>query len=159
VMAIGRTFPESLQKALRSLETGRAGLNCDPTEAEYAALDDDELVRRVAEPTPERPFLLEAALRRGVGIDRLAAVSGIDPWLLDRMLATPEERGRLASERAASMPTRAWRRAKRLGFSDAQLAHLWSTTEQAVRDARLAAGVDVTFKTVDTCAAEFAART
>src|SRR5207253_9628179 len=73
VMAIGRTFPESLQKALRSLETGRAGLNCDSPEAEYAGLDTDELVRRVAEPTPERPFLLEAALRRGASGERLAA--------------------------------------------------------------------------------------
>src|SRR5262249_59593803 len=96
---------------------------------------------------------------RGVGIDRLAAVSGIDPWFLDQMLAITEERVRLASESAASMTTRAWRRAKRLGFSDAQLAHLWSTTEQAVRDARLAPGVAGTSKTVDTCAAEFAART
>src|SRR5213592_3472669 len=66
VMAIGRTFVESLQKALRSLETGRWGLNCDPTEREYDALSDDELVRMVAQPTPERPFLLAAALQRGV---------------------------------------------------------------------------------------------
>ena len=62
VMAIGRTFPESLQKALRSLETGRAGLNCDPTEREFDAYSDDELVRMVVQATPERPFLLEAAL-------------------------------------------------------------------------------------------------
>src|SRR3954464_9182296 len=71
VMAIGRTFPESLQKALRSLETGRWGLNCDPTEREYDAHSDDELVRMVARATPERPFLLDAGLRRGVSVERL----------------------------------------------------------------------------------------
>jgi len=65
VMAIGRTFPESLQKALRSLETGRWGLNCDPTEREYDAHTPDQLVRLCVQATPERPFLLEAALRRG----------------------------------------------------------------------------------------------
>src|SRR6186713_1857038 len=75
VMAIGRTFPESLQKALRSLETGRWGLNCDPTEREYDAHSDDELVRMVAQATPERPFLLDAALRRGVSVDRLYATT------------------------------------------------------------------------------------
>src|SRR4029079_17955718 len=66
VMAIGRTFPESVQKACRSLETGRYGLNCDPTEREYDAVPTDELVRHCAVPTPERLFLVEAALRRGV---------------------------------------------------------------------------------------------
>jgi carbamoyl-phosphate synthase large subunit len=72
-MAIGRTFPESLQKALRSLETGRAGLNCDPGEAASDALDDDELVGGRRSPTPDRPFHLEAALRRGISVDRLYA--------------------------------------------------------------------------------------
>ncbi len=82
VMAIGRTFPESLQKALRSLETGRWGLNCDPTEREYDAHSADELVRMVASATPERPFLLDAALRRGVSVARLHEATGIDPWFL-----------------------------------------------------------------------------
>ncbi len=72
VMAIGRTFPESLQKALRSLETGRWGLNCDPTEREYDAHSADELVQMVVRATPERPFLLDACLRRGVSVARLS---------------------------------------------------------------------------------------
>jgi carbamoyl-phosphate synthase large subunit len=160
VMAIGRTFPESLQKGLRSLETGRAGLNADLAEASYDALGDDELEAAAAIPTPERLFQVEALLRRGVSVERLGEVTAIDPWFLDQMLAIVEEREYLAKmDGAAALSRRQWRRAKRLGFSDAQLAYLWHTTEDDVREARLAAGVRVTFKTVDTCAAEFAAET
>jgi carbamoyl-phosphate synthase large subunit len=159
VMAIGRTFPESLQKALRSLETGRAGLNCDRAEGEYDAHSDDELVRMVAHATPERPFLLEAALRRGIPVERLYGTTAIDPWFLDQMLAITEERAALSGASPATMTRSQWRRAKRLGFSDAQLAYLWGVPEAEVRDVRIADGVDVTYKTVDTCAAEFAADT
>jgi carbamoyl-phosphate synthase large subunit len=159
VMAIGRTFPESFQKALRSLETGRWGLNCDPTEREYDAHSDDDLVRMVSLPTPERPFLLAAALARGVTVERLYGATGVDPWFLDQMLAIVEEREALRDESPSTMTRRSWRRAKRLGFSDAQLAYLWSVPEADVFAARTDAGVQVTYKTVDTCAAEFAART
>src|SRR5207245_10771 len=79
-MAIGRTFPESLQKELRSLEHGRLGLNCDPAEAAYDEWDDDELVRRASIATPDRPFHLEAALRRGISIERLHDATRVDPW-------------------------------------------------------------------------------
>src|SRR5438093_1617224 len=79
-MAIGRTFTESLQKGLRSLEHGRWGLNCDPAEATLDDLDDDELVRRAAIATPDRPFQLEAALRRGITIERLHEATMVDPW-------------------------------------------------------------------------------
>jgi carbamoyl-phosphate synthase large subunit len=159
VMAIGRTFPESLQKALRSLENGRLGLNCDPTETELDALDDEELVVAAARPNPERVFAVEAALRRGIDPDRLSAASGIDPWFLDGIASIVEERAELHRVGFAAMTSRAWRRAKRAGFGDAQLAHLWGVGEDDVRSARLRAGVKVTYKTVDTCAAEFAART
>ncbi|MEX1009576.1 MAG: carbamoyl-phosphate synthase large subunit [Acidimicrobiia bacterium] len=159
VMAIGRTFPESFQKALRSLETGRAGLNADPTEREYDAHDADELVRLVAVPTPERPFLLEAALRRGVPVERLHAATDIDPWFLDQLLLLCETRAWLVDRVPDDLKRADWRRVKRLGFSDAQLAHVWEVPEEHVFAARTAAGVQVTYKTVDTCAAEFAART
>jgi carbamoyl-phosphate synthase large subunit len=159
VMAIGRTFPESFQKALRSLETGRAGMNCDPAEHEYARHDDDELVRLVATPTPERPFLLGEALRRGISLERLSETTAVDPWFLDQVLAIVEARAELAGESPSTMTRAAWRRAKRLGFSDAQLAYLWAVAEADVFRARAEAGVHVTYKTVDTCAAEFAART
>ncbi len=158
-MAIGRTFPESLQKAIRSLETGRGGLGCDPGEELLLAADDDELVRAAAARTPDRVFALEAALRRGIPIERIAAATGVDPWFLDGILQIVEERARLDAIGLAGATRGDWRRAKRLGFSDAQLAYLWGADENAVRSARLEAGVRVTYKTVDTCAAEFAART
>jgi carbamoyl-phosphate synthase large subunit len=160
VMAIGRTFPESLQKAMRSLETGRDGLNCDPAEVAHDGIDVDELVRRAAVATPERPYQLEAALRRGVSVERLAEASAIDPWFLDQIASISEERARLSAFDGPQSLSRAdWRRAKRAGFSDAQLAYLWGTDATTVRSTRLAAGVAATMKTVDTCAAEFAART
>src|ERR1019366_4770357 len=85
VMAIGRTFPESLQKALRGLEQGRLGLNADPGEARYSSWGPSHFLDAVAVPTPSRPFELEAALRVGVSIEDLSAASGIDPWFLDRI--------------------------------------------------------------------------
>ncbi|HVM39565.1 MAG TPA: carbamoyl-phosphate synthase large subunit [Acidimicrobiia bacterium] len=159
VMAIGRTFLESFQKACRSLETGRAGLNADPVEAVYDEFSDDELVRRVAVPTPERPFQIEAALRRGIPVERIHEVSGIDPWFLDQLARLGEERALLTQIGLDGMARSDWRRAKRLGFSDAQLAWLWGVDGERVRSARLAADVVTTYKTVDTCAAEFEART
>ena len=158
-MAIGRTFPESLQKAMRSLELGRYGLACDPAEAALDDLSDEDLLVRAAIGTPDRPFQLEAALRRGIPVETLAARTKVDPWFLDQILAIVEEREVLAATGFAGMDRRAWRRAKRLGFADAQLAWLWDSHEAEVRAARLAAGVRATFKTVDTCAAEFEAAT
>ena len=158
-MAIGRTFPESLQKALRSLEHGREGLNADPAEGALDALGDDELVRRAAVATPDRPFQLEAAIRRGISVERLAEATRVDPWFLDQIAMITELRGELEVWGLAGMDRRRWRAAKRAGFADAQLAYLWGCPEAQVRAARLAAGVAAVFKTVDTCAAEFDART
>ena len=159
VMAIGRTFPESLQKALRSLEQGRLGFNCDPAEKQYAEMSDDELLAAVAVATPERLLQVGDLLRRGVSIDRIHDACRIDPWFLDQMAMIVEERHALSSASAASLSPRAWKRAKRLGFSDAQLAYLWGAAELDVRAARERAGIVPTYKTVDTCSAEFAAST
>ncbi len=113
-MAIGRCFPESLQKALRSLETGRAGLNCDPAEKLYEDMSDDELVAKASVATPDRPFHLEAALRRGVPVERLNESSGVDPWFLDQIARICDERARLgALGSPAALSRRDWRRAKR----------------------------------------------
>ncbi|MEO1059936.1 MAG: carbamoyl-phosphate synthase large subunit, partial [Actinomycetota bacterium] len=159
VMSIGRTFTESLQKACRSLESGRFGLNGDPAESLLDELGDDELLDRIAVPTPDRIFEVEAALRRGIDPAVVHDRCHIDPWFLDQMLMISEERAELEGTKPDELSRSGWRRAKRLGFSDAQLAHLWGVDEAAVRAAREGRGVRPTFKTVDTCAAEFAART
>ncbi len=158
-MAIGRTFPESLQKALRSLEQGRLGLNCDPAEGEFVGRSDSDLLAAIAIPTPERIFQIGELLRRSVSIEAIHSACSVDPWFLDQMSMITEERAALGAAGLSSMGRSAWRRAKRLGFSDAQLAYLWGSTEESVRAARIAAGVVPTYKTVDTCSAEFDART
>ncbi|MEJ6512543.1 MAG: carbamoyl-phosphate synthase large subunit [Acidimicrobiales bacterium] len=159
VMAIGRTFPESLQKGLRSLEQGRFGLNCDPGEAEYDDMPLDELLAQACIGTPDRIFQLEAVMRRGKSIDEVYAATRVDPWFLDQMCAITEERAHLSEVGFDDLTRLGWRRAKRLGFSDAQLAWLWNRTEAEVRTRRLELGVVPTYKTVDTCAAEFDAKT
>ena len=159
VMAIGRTFCESLQKGLRSLEQGRLGLNADPAEAACDRLPHAELLAAASVPTPERIFQLEALLRRGEPIDAVAAATGVDPWFLDQISRIGEERRALETAKPETMDRPRWRRAKRLGFSDAQLAYLWGAAPGDVRAARESAGVLPTFKTVDTCAAEFEATT
>jgi len=158
-MAIGRTFTESLQKALRSLENGRMGLNCDPAELNYRSMSDDEVLAATGVPTPERLFLVGEAIFRGINLDRIYDTCKIDHWFLDQMLMIVEERHALSNTTMSALTVRQWRRAKRLGFSDAQLAHIWSVDENDVRLARIAAGVIPTYKAVDTCSAEFAAQT
>jgi carbamoyl-phosphate synthase large subunit len=159
VMAIGRTFPESLQKGLRSLEQGRLGLNCDAGEAAYDDMPIDELLAQACIGTPERIFQLEAVLRRGKSIEEVYAATKVDPWFLDQMSAITEERAHLAEVGFQDLTRAGWKRAKRLGFSDAQLAWLWGRTDDEVRSRRLELGVLPTYKTVDTCAAEFDAKT
>ncbi len=159
VMAIGRTFPESLQKALRSLESGYSGLNADEGERRWDDVDDAELLRRLSVATPERIFEVGEALRRGLSIDQVHDASRVDPWFLDQMLAIIEERTALVDSGFEGATRLLLRRAKRLGFSDRQLAWLWQVDEKAVRERRLDFGVRPTYKTVDTCAAEFEAAT
>ena len=158
-MSIGRTFPESLQKALRSLENGHMGLNCDPSETAYDGIADDAMLKMIAIPTPERLFQVGECLHRGLSIELVYESCKIDHWFLDQMMSIIEERSHLSALTTATMTVRDWRRAKRLGFADAQLAYLWSTTEDEVRAARIKAGVIPTYKAVDSCSAEFAAET
>jgi carbamoyl-phosphate synthase large subunit len=158
-MSIGRTFPESLQKALRSLENGHMGLNCDPSETAYDGITDDAMLKMIAIPTPERLFQVGECLHRGLSVELVYESCKIDHWFLDQMMSIIEERTHLSALTTATMTVRDWRRAKRLGFADAQLAYLWSRTEDEVRAARIKAGVIPTYKAVDTCSAEFAAET
>ena len=155
-MAIGRTFPEALQKALRSLENGRAGLGADPADAQLADTPDEDLRGAVETPTPSRVFAVAEALERGWDVDEVAALSGYDAWFVDQMAGIVEMREEL---RTAVGDLAVLRAAKRSGFSDRQIAHLWGTTEDEIRAARMGAGIVTTYKTVDTCAAEFEAST
>lgn len=159
VMAIGRTFPESLQKALRSLEQGRYGLNCDPGEAVHAGMSAEALMKAASVATPDRIFQVEAALRAGATLEEVAKETTIDPWFIDQICRIVEARAKYATSDPQSLSYAEWRHLKQLGFSDAQLGYLWQCELQKVRELRQAAGVFPTFKTVDTCGAEFAADT
>lgn len=150
VMAIGRTFGESLQKAIRGLEafTGSMALP-----ARFEGLDDTEVLERAAVPTDERLLWVIEGLRRGLGVEALQRATGIDPWFL----AEVEEL--TTAERDIRGNTISLRDAKRLGFSDRAIAALTNTTESAVREERKAQNLHAVFKRVDTCAAEFEAHT
>ena len=141
VMGIGRTFPESLQKAVRSLEQGRHGLNADPAEAALDPVATEDLVAAVAHATPERIFQLEALLRRGVSVDRLAQVTGIDAWFLSAMARITDARMALDLQvtlgvTVPDLDRRAWRRLKQLGYSD----NSWPTCSAAGSAPRTSAG-------------------
>jgi len=159
VMAIGRTFPESLQKALRSLEEGHLGLGCGPKEKQWEDWSTSELLQATARPAPDRILLIAGALRAGVSVEEVALVTGVDLWFLRGMAQIVAARAALEGLSLETIGKEAFRDAKRLGFSDAQLAYLWETDASSVRDVRQRLDVYPTFKTVDTCAAEFAAST
>jgi carbamoyl-phosphate synthase large subunit len=152
VMAIGRTFKEALQKAVRSLEQDRAGLGLDRPPPDLETLRD-----RLRVPNPDRLLYLAEAMRRGLGREEIEGLTRIDPWFLAQLeeLVAFEE----AFSADAALSRGALRQAKRLGFSDRRLADLAGRTEAEIRQARLAHGVRATFKVVDTCAAEFVAHT
>ena len=154
VMAIGRTFKEAVGKAFRSLERSGSDLLSDGL-GPLAAPDLEEL----ATPTEGRIALVEAALRAGHSVDEVAAASRIDPWFVDQIAQIGEVADGLAGRRLSALTSEELREAKRAGLSDRRLAHLLGTSEQEVRAARRAAGVRPVFKTVDTCAGEFEART
>jgi carbamoyl-phosphate synthase large subunit len=156
VMAIGRTFRESLGKAIRSLETGRAGFDL-PLPPEVAT-DLEELGRRISTSGPDRMWELAQALRRGMSVDDAHRLSRIDPWFIEQVKSVVDAEEALAA-RSAPLAADDWRQAKRLGLSDRRIATLTRSTEDAVREAREAAGVVPVYKRVDTCAAEFEAHT
>ena len=158
VMAMGRTFQESLQKALRGLETGKVGL--DPTGLDLASEDDLTTLRReLKAPGPERLFYVADAFRAGMSVEQVHALSFIDPWFLDQMEEIIAAEQQFAADGLGSLDKARMRRLKRMGFSDARLAQLAGTDEAAVRVLRKALGVKPVYKRVDSCAAEFATST
>ncbi len=158
VMAIGRTFAESLQKAVRSLEQGRLGFAAGPNR-EFAGVDEDELWHRCEVATPERLYALHEILWRGVDPDEVARRTRIDPWFVREMSTIVEvERDLHDDVDLESVDPSSWRRVRQKGFSDTQIAAITGAPLEAVRSLRRR-HAPVTFKTVDTCAAEFAAST
>jgi carbamoyl-phosphate synthase large subunit len=157
-MAIGRTFAESLQKALRSMETGLVGLD-DITFDGLGQGDDKNVIRAaLAQPTPDRLLKVAQALRLGVDIETVHAFCKIDPWFLARLKEIVDMEARVR-EHGLPQVARQMRLLKSMGFSDARLAKLAGKSEAAVRAGRKVLGVEPVFKRIDTCAAEFASPT
>ena len=161
-MSIGKTFKQSLQKALRSLETGRFGVGADGKDAPCEALSDEELEGEIRRPHAQRLFMLHAAFRRGWSVERLYELSRIDRWFLNHLeeLAAYEDEIAGAQTLAgltADVPL--FRQAKEYGYSDRQIAWLLQSAEDDVRAARQELGITPVYGLVDTCAAEFAAYT
>ncbi|MGZ4630075.1 MAG: carbamoyl-phosphate synthase large subunit [Oryzihumus sp.] len=155
-MAIGRNFTEALQKALRSMERKGSTFHWRADEApskEQARA----LLDQARTPTDGRIVLVQQALRGGLSVEQVHEATGIDPWFLDQMQLINRVAGTIAA--ADQLTPRLLRLAKRHGFSDAQLAELTGMPEAVVRGVRHALGVRPVYKTVDTCAAEFAAQT
>jgi len=159
VMAIGRTFRESLQKALRGMETGATGLG--PKNAtDYAdPAKIDEYLTQIARPNAARLFQVRLAMQAGASNDQVQAASRIDPWFVRHLRAIVTRERDLESAGMHGTTPEQLRASKRDGFSDRQLAVLWNTTEDAVRGMRWKHSIRPVFKSVDTCAAEFAAYT
>jgi carbamoyl-phosphate synthase large subunit len=152
VMAIGRTFKEALQKAVRSLEQDRWGLTLDRPVADL-----DELKQKIRTPNADRCFAIGEAYRRGLGTRELYELSAIDPWFLDNIRQIVEYEATITA--AGLTDADVLRRAKQMGFSDKRIGQLTSATEDEVRHARVRAGIKPVYKMVDTCAAEFEAHT
>ncbi|MDJ1171665.1 carbamoyl-phosphate synthase large subunit [Roseofilum sp. BLCC_M154] len=151
-MAIGRTFAESFQKALRSLETGRAGWGCDRQEVLPAL---DSLRQGLRQPSPDRIFTVRQGLMAGMGVEEIYELTGIDPWFLHQFEEILAAERRMKRTPLLSLSAQQMREVKQLGFSDRQIAFATGTNEQAVRTRRKELGVVPVYKTVDTCAAEF----
>jgi len=166
-MAIGSTFKESFQKALRGLEVGAFGFGSDGSdlwahngENSDEQPDESEIKEKLSRPCPERVWYLRYALKSGMTVEQIFELTKIDPWFLDNLseIVETEETIRAIGQ-LDKMPSTMLRTAKRFGFSDRQLAVMLNSTESEVRSARLEHGIRAVFKSVDTCAAEFEAFT
>jgi carbamoyl-phosphate synthase large subunit len=161
-MAIGRTFKESFQKALRGLEVGSFGFGCDGKDKWGTAEQpsEDEIRAKLSVPNADRVQYLRYAIKGGMSLAQIHELTRIDPWFLDQLnqLVDVENELRVLGDlNRADRPV--LRKAKQYGFSDRQLATLWQTSEMSVRETRKSLGVVPTYKSVDTCAAEFEAYT
>jgi carbamoyl-phosphate synthase large subunit len=158
-MAIGRTFKEAFQKALRALETGRPGWTAASTLADDRLEDDSHESLRAAlrQPTPERIFQIKRSLEAGLSIEEIYELTGIDPWFLSQMMELLEAEKAFAA--LGTIEKDVLRRMKRMGFSDRQLADLRGESESVARARRTGMGIVPAYKMVDTCAGEFPSAT
>ncbi len=159
-MAIGRSFEESLQKALRSLETGLDGLTPRAIKSDMSDPEavKDELLSRIAKPTPTRILYVAEALRHGVSVDEIYDTCKFDKWFLERIKNITDTEKTIAANGLPVDPA-GWQAVKKLGFSDKRLASLMKVSEDKVRKARTKHGIHPVYKRVDTCAAEIASST
>ncbi|MEM0215738.1 MAG: carbamoyl-phosphate synthase large subunit [Archaeoglobaceae archaeon] len=160
VMAIGRTFEEALQKALRSLEIGRYGLGADGKDKETTR---EEIIRKLKFPSHDRIFYIRYAFQHGFSVKEIYELTKIDPWFLEKIknIVDFEEKLKDIAKKCKldEVPREVLVEAKKLGFSDKQLAHIFKCTERDIRSHRKRMGIRPVYKMVDTCAAEFEAKT
>jgi len=158
-MAIGRTFKESFQKCLRSLETGARGFGGGGKYGGDEVVDDATIRQKLGTPNAERVYFLRHAFRAGYTVEQVFDLTKIDPWFLTQLHEIYRMEEELRQFTPKTLDVHRLRRAKQFGFSDAQLAHILKTDFDTMRAHRKAAGVNTTFRLVDTCAAEFEAFT
>jgi carbamoyl-phosphate synthase large subunit len=158
VMAMGRTFQESLQKALRGLETGSDGLD-EHFDREFSELTRPELEQQIAVPGANRLWFVADAFRHGMTLDEVFQLCKIDPWFLVQVQDLVDEERQVASEGEAGLDAQRLRRLKRKGFSDRRLGRLVGVDSGRIRQLRIEAGIRPVYKRVDTCAAEFSTTT
>ncbi|MBI5758102.1 MAG: carbamoyl-phosphate synthase large subunit [Planctomycetales bacterium] len=161
-MAIGRTFKESFQKAIRGLETGHIGLGGGKKDlwGTDQQPSEDEIQNKLVTPNAERIYFIRYAFKAGFSVERIHSLTAIDPWFLNHMRELVEMETELRQvTHLGAAADEVIRKAKRAGFSDRQLAWWWDATEMDVRRHRKSRGIEATFKQVDTCAAEFEAYT
>jgi carbamoyl-phosphate synthase large subunit len=154
-MAIGRTFKEAFQKALRGLELGRAGFGADGR----GTADPDKIEERLRRPTPDRIWYVKYALQSGFGVERVAQLTQVDPWFISQLSEMVDLEGRARVFEQGELPAGLLRKAKRWGYSDSQIAFMTRSTAEDVRRRRALEGLRPSYKQVDTCGAEFPAQT
>ncbi len=159
VMAIGRTFRESLQKALRSMENGRFGLNCDTQEEIADKLSEEDKLDLLVSPNPDRIFALESALRSFMDPARAHELTRIDPFFIDQIMQIIETREMLEARTSSTISKRELKKALKDGFSAEQIAYLWDCSLTEVLDIIKSHDIHKTFSVVDTCAGEFSSST
>jgi carbamoyl-phosphate synthase large subunit len=160
-MAIGRTFRESFQKALRGLEVGSFGFGCDQKDlwGTENQPDLDTIRSKLSVPNADRLWYLRYAIKAGLSLEEIHQLTNIDYWFLDHLFGLVETEERLRATNLDEIDAVLMRHAKQSGFSDRQMAVIWDRREMEVRDQRKSLGIVATFKSVDTCAAEFEAYT